>query len=131
VALLDHAHEMMRPALAALLAWLVPGLGHVYLGRYAKGLYFGGQILVIFVLGLWLGEGASVSATRFPFHIFGQWGAGLIAILSDHLLGSAPVGHTIDRLELGVVFTTVAGIMNVVVMVDAYETARRAEEPAT
>jgi hypothetical protein len=131
VALLDHAHDMLRPVLAAVLAWLVPGLGHLYLGRVRKGLYFGIQILVIFALGLWLGEGASVSGTRFPYHIYGQWGTGVIAILSDHLLGSVPVGHTIDRLELGVVFTTVAGIMNVVVMVDAYETARLEMEPAT
>ena len=28
------------PALAALLAWLVPGLGHVFQGRTAKGVLF-------------------------------------------------------------------------------------------
>ena len=39
--------------------------------------------------------------------------------------GVVPTGRTIDTLELGVVFTTVAGIMNVIVVVDAYETARR------
>jgi hypothetical protein len=35
-----------------------------------------------------------------------------------------PQGRTIDRLELGVVFATVAGILNVIALVDAYELAR-------
>jgi len=119
---------MVRPLIFTALAWAVPGLGHLAQGRVAKGLYFGVQILVVFGLGLWLGEGGSVSSLRWPYHIYGQWGAGLVTLLSDSLLGSQPLGHTVDRLELGVVFTTVAGIMNVVVMVDAYESARLREE---
>jgi hypothetical protein len=54
----------------------------------------------------------------------GQIGAGLAALLADGLLGSVPQPRTIDRLELGLVFTTVAGILNLVAMVDAYELAR-------
>ncbi len=116
-----------RALVAAVCAWLVPGLGHVILGRGAKALYLGGLVLVVFGLGVLLGEGASVSQERFPLHWYGQIGAGLPAILADALLGNRPTGHTIDRLELGVVFSTVAGIMNLVVMVDAYETVRRVE----
>jgi hypothetical protein len=117
----------MRPpsVIVALAAWAVPGLGHLLLGRVAKGLYFGLMILGIFVLGVCLGEGASVSAARFPIHIYGQGCAGIVAWIADRFFGSVPQGHTIDRLELGVVFTTVAGIMNVIAIVDAYEIARR------
>ena len=51
----------------------------------------------------------------------------LPAILAERLWGFDPLGRTVDRLEYGLVFTTVAGIMNLVVVVDAYETARREE----
>jgi len=116
---------MQPPALlVALAAWAVPGLGHLLLGRVGKALYFGLLIMGVFGLGLWLGQGASVSAARFPFHIYGQAGAGLPALLADRFLGSNAQGQTIDRLELGVVFTTVAGIMNIIATVDAYELAR-------
>jgi hypothetical protein len=116
---------MALPALViAAAAWAVPGFGHLLLGRPAKAAYFGLLILGIFGLGLWLGEGASVSRARFPFHIYGQLGAGVPALLADRFLGIIPQGRTIDRLELGVVFTTVAGIMNVIAIVDAYEIAR-------
>ncbi len=110
--------------IVTLAAWAVPGLGHLLLGRRAKAAYFGALILGVFGLGLWLAEGASVSWARNPFHIYGQLGAALPALLADRLLGHVPQGRTIDRLELGVVFTTVAGIMNIVATVDAYEIAR-------
>lgn len=115
----------MRALVAAAAAWACPGLGHVVVGRPAKALYFGGLVLGVFGLGLLLGEGAAVSTERFPLHWYGQMFAGVPALLADALLGARPTGHTIDRLELGVVFTTVAGILNTVVMVDVYEYTRR------
>ena len=105
-------------------AWAVPGLGHLLLGRRAKAAWFGLLILGTFGLGLVLGEGASVSSARYPWHMCGQIGVGLAALLADGLLGRAPQTHTIDRLELGLVYTAVAGILNLVAIVDAYELAR-------
>jgi len=121
------------PLLVVLAAWAVPGLGHLLLGRRAKAAWFGALILGTFGVGLLLGEGASVSSARYPWHMCGQIGAGLAALLADGLLGSRPQAGTIDRLELGLVFTAVAGILNFVAMVDAYELARGGrpgEEPA-
>lgn len=118
-----------RALLAALCAWAVPGLGHVILGRYAKALYFGVLVLGLYALGVWVGGGGSVSAARFPFHIYGQYGAGLPTLVAGWI-GAAPLGETIDRLELGLLMTTVAGILNIIVIVDAYETARREPSPA-
>lgn len=112
-----------RALYQTLLAWLLPGLGHLVQGRYAKAAYFGALVLGMYGLGVWLGEGASVSAARFPYHVYGQYGAGLPAFVAS-LLGAEPTGRTIDRLELGLVFTTVAGIMNVIVMIDVYEWRR-------
>jgi len=114
------APNVARSLYELFLGWILPGLGHVAQRRFAKAAYFGLLVLGTYGLGLWLGEGASVSAHRYPYHLIGQYGAGLPTFLSS-LLGELPTGHTIDRLELGVVFTTVAGILNVVVMVDAFE----------
>ena len=112
------------PFVVLLTAWLCPGLGHLILRRPAKAAWFGGLILGTFALGLWLGDGHSVSTARFPYHAWGQHAALLPAWLADTWLGSRAQGATQDRLELGVVFTTVAGIMNIVAIVDAYEIAR-------
>jgi hypothetical protein len=46
------ALPMERTALALVVAWLVPGLGHVILGRRARGLIFGALIWGSFTLGL-------------------------------------------------------------------------------
>ena len=120
---------MLRPLLMAFLTWLIPGLGHLAQKRLAKALYFGFLVLGTYALGVWLGDGGSVSAARYEWHVYGQYGAALPAYLAS-LMGAEPMGATVDRLELGVVFTTVAGILNVVVMVDAYEVARGQEQDA-
>ena len=114
----------LRALLMAALGWLVPGLGHAAQKHWPKAVYFAVLVLGTFGLGVWLGEGTSVSTDRAPWHIYGQYGAAIPAWIAEQI-GKAPAGHTIDRYELGLLFTTVAGILNVVVMVDAYETARR------
>lgn len=118
---------LVRAVAAAALGWAVPGLGHVVVRRPGKALYFGVLVLLTFGIGVWLGEGASVSPARFPYHWYGQVLAGLPAFAVEAWLGSAPVGETIDRLEVGLVFTTVAGILNLIVVADAYYIARGAE----
>jgi hypothetical protein len=121
----------MPAPLIALAAWILPGLGHILLGRTAKGLYLGGLILGAFAIGLILGQGYSVASVKFPYHWWGQVCAGAPALLANRFLGLRAQTQTIDRLELGVVFTTVAGIMNVVAIVDAYTIARTRGEPAS
>jgi hypothetical protein len=51
---------MKDPILAALLAWLVPGLGHWYQGRRAKAVLFFVCIMGLFVYGVFLGGGYRV-----------------------------------------------------------------------
>lgn len=43
------------PALAAFLAWLIPGLGHWYQGRHAKAVLYFLCIMGTFVFGVYLG----------------------------------------------------------------------------
>jgi hypothetical protein len=55
--------DLRDARLAAFLAWLVPGLGHVYQRRTGKGLLFMITILGIFAYGMWLGNGRVVYAS--------------------------------------------------------------------
>jgi len=60
--------DLKDPRLAAFLAWLVPGLGHAYQGRWAKSGLFFVCILGTFLSGLYFGEGRVVYASWRPEH---------------------------------------------------------------
>ncbi len=48
--------DLKDPALAAFLAWLIPGLGHLYQGRKAKAGLFFVCIIGTFLYGMYLGS---------------------------------------------------------------------------
>jgi hypothetical protein len=48
--------QLRDPELSAFLAWLIPGLGHLYQGRTAKAILFFVCIMGTFVYGLYLGS---------------------------------------------------------------------------
>ena len=78
------------PASAALLAFLIPGLGHLYQGRTAKAVLFFVCIMGTFVYGLYLGSGPEVGWGRVVYwawqpsdkrlYYFCQVGVGLPAM---------------------------------------------------
>jgi hypothetical protein len=55
--------ELGNRYLAAFYAWLMPGAGHFYQGRYAKGLLLSLTILTVYFVGFWLGDGRVVYAS--------------------------------------------------------------------
>jgi hypothetical protein len=142
--------ELRNPPLAALLAWLVPGLGHIYQGRTGKGLLFMICILSTWFFGLALADGHSVYASNRTIArqlVFGcQLGAGLPAApavmqgvyLRNHaepLWGgfmAPPIENGRQdelsewsyrygaRFDMGVLYTMIAGLLNVLAVFDAY-----------
>jgi hypothetical protein len=60
----DTSIDLKDPALAAFLAWLVPGLGHWYQGRRAKAVLYFICILGLFVYGLYLSGSSSLGYGR-------------------------------------------------------------------
>jgi MFS family permease len=60
------AIDLKNPALAALLSWLVPGLGQIYQGRSLKGGLFMASLVATLVAGLWIGGGNVVYASWRP-----------------------------------------------------------------
>ncbi len=81
--------DLKDPRLAAFLAWLVPGLGHMYQGRTGKGVLFFVCIVGTFYYGLYIGGGRVVYASTadvFSKQFLERWqyicqvGAGLPAL---------------------------------------------------
>jgi len=56
--------DLKDPAMAAFLAWLVPGLGHLYQGRRAKAALFFVCIMGTFVYGCYLGGSSTLGWGR-------------------------------------------------------------------
>lgn len=62
--------DLKDPVLAAFLGWLVPGLGHLYQGRTAKGILFLVSILGTFFYGVYLGGDREVGWGRVVYMSF-------------------------------------------------------------
>jgi hypothetical protein len=158
--------DLKDPRLAAFLAWLVPGLGHFYQRRTAKGVLFFVCIMGTFLYGLYIGNGQVVYASTTP-SVLSRWqylfqlGVGLPAtpalvqwMRAEENRGPLPVlgdimrpprlrgefkstdlaGNTVshpdevakwnhdsaDMFEMGTVYTIVAGLLNLLVICDAF-----------
>ena len=113
------------PYLICALAWAVPGCGHLWLGRRQKGVIFLITLPLMFFTGLWL-EGRI-----FPFELSQP----LVALAAFADLGiGAPyfvaklLGHGGGRVvaityEYGNAFGIVAGLLNMLVVLDAFDIA--------
>jgi uncharacterized protein DUF6677 len=65
--------DLKNPALAGVLAWLVPGLGHFYQGRMAKGIVFFACIMSTFTYGIYLGGSSELGWGRV---VYASWRPG-------------------------------------------------------
>ncbi len=61
------------PVLAAFLAWLVPGLGHLYQGRTAKAVLFFVCLMGTFLYGCYLGSGDKQHDVGWARVVYFQW----------------------------------------------------------
>ena len=155
--------DLKNRYIAALLAWLVPGLGHFYQGRQTKAGLFMVCILTTWILGFALGGGHVVYASWQPgdkrWHYFLQAGVGAAALPA--LLQGNHMNQMTDRdgftrdgyepmwggfmapphrpvveemtdevsawyatygagYEMGTWYTMIAGLLNILVIYDAY-----------
>lgn len=107
------------------LAWLVPGAGHFLLGANRQALVFFGVLMSMFVVGLALG------GRLFPLQLsqplvflsaLAEWTLGLPRLTA--LLGGFGGGDVVAAsYEYGNTFLIVAGLLNALVVLDAYDLA--------
>ncbi len=130
-------NSLSRIFIACFLAWVVPGAGHLYLRRYAHAAIFF-LIVTALVTSGWLISGEMHSLLR-PNSGEGLLqflaAVGNIALGSIHLifllLGWAPGGmeYSSQRTyEYGTTFIIVAALINILVMLDAFDHARGARK---
>jgi hypothetical protein len=116
-----------RPPLAAMaIAWLFPGMGHVYLGRRKIGFSFALIVTLTFLAGLSLqGRLYTVEAGQ-PLTMlatFAVFGAGLLNIVA-RLLSENPGGTILAATyEYGCAFLLTAGLMNLLLVLDVFDIA--------
>ena len=134
---IEQTENLETPRIAWLIglaAWAVPGLGHVLQRRWMRGLLLGGAVWLMFFLGLWLGG-----------HLFTVTDHGLAALV-QLLPMSANVGSGLLYLfcwltnagfaeqaqlvtyEYGNTFLLVAGLLNYLAALDAFDIAAGRKE---
>jgi len=111
--------------LLCLASWAMPGAGHLWLGRRSKGLIFLVALPMMFVMGI------ALHGRLFPFDV-SEWLVCLAAV-ADLGIGvpyfvSGALGYGAGEVravtyEYGNAFLIVAGLLNLLVVIDAYDVA--------
>ena len=121
----DRAQSSVNPYLVGVVAWLIPGGGHLWLGRWQKGVIFLVTLTLMFVFGLW------IEGRLFPFEFsqplvaleaFADIGIGIPYFVAKSM--SAGAGRVVAvTYEYGNAFIIVAGLLNMLVVLDAWDIA--------
>ena len=117
------------PLLAWILGWLLPGAGHWYLGQRARGAVLCATLVGCFAAGVLVG-GRSTVSTRHPdgpAYLVLQWGAGLPAAAAWAAGDPVPLDVAVSRRELGILYTLVPALLNMVAALDAAARAAGAD----
>ncbi len=121
----DAAASGASPALALLAGWLVPGAGHLLLGKWVRAALLMVSIVGMFAIGIALAGKVYTPNTGEPLDMLGfagDLGSGLLYGLARLLgWGQAPV--LVAVADYGTKFIVVAGLLNVVAAVDAHSLA--------
>ena len=120
--------------LVGVAAWFIPGLGHLMLKRWVRAALMGGAIWLCFFLGLWMGghmydlsngDEATSRALQGP-PMIANLGTGALYIVCWLLgIGFAddPAQAARATYEYGNTFLLIAGLLNYLVMLDAFDIA--------
>jgi len=119
---------------AILLAWLIPGAGHVLLKRPGRGALIALSVTVTYLLGLMMRgalfspqSGDLLTTVIYYGGFLSNLAAGVLYLLTV-MLGYSQAdiaGHVHDY---GTKFMVAAGLLNVLGMVDAFEIATRKKD---
>jgi hypothetical protein len=106
---------------ALLLTWIAPGLGHLYLGHRGKAILFFSIITFIYVFGMLLSDFLNVSLDRHAIYFAAQIFYGGATLIAELLTRNLRWVNANPLHDVGLLYTSVAGLLNIIVMVDIYE----------
>jgi hypothetical protein len=113
-----------RTIMAMVLAFLVPGAGHFYLGRRGRAAAFFGIIIFLFVVGvsidgrLYVPESGNLLGT---LAALASMGVGLPYFIARAV--GVPGDITSITFEYGTMFALSAGLMNLLLILDSFDIA--------
>ncbi len=115
------------PARWVLLAWLLPGLGHFMQGRRRRAWIVFGLLISLFALGTLFAEGTNLSRERHFYYWSGQFLIGAPALVGEWLGRGVRLDGALPLGDAGLVFACVAGLLNILAMIDVYAWAEDRE----
>jgi hypothetical protein len=131
---IERASKAETPPVAWLLglaAWAVPGLGHLLQRRWLRGVLVGGAVWVMFLVGLQLGghlfamgsKDTGLAGWLQGLPMIANFGSGLPYIFC--WLTNTGFAEDARRVtfEYGNTFLLVAGLLNYLAMLDAFDIA--------
>ena len=123
--LVEQSTRRVSPTIALIAGWLVPGAGHLLLGKWVRAVLLMASILGMFAIGIALRAKSTTPNTGEPLDMLGfvgDLGSGLLYGIARLLgWGQAPVLTAVA--DYGKMFIVVAGLLNVVAAVDAHSLA--------
>ena len=116
----------MSPWVIGFISWLVPGLGHILLGRTVRGVLSAATVLTMFVLGIMIGGhiyGLRESNEGLLSSLFGlcDLGSGILYFFSRFAGLAVNERPEQATAEYGSVFLMVAGLLNLILALDAFD----------
>jgi hypothetical protein len=125
--LLTRAAAAVLAPMIAIVAWFVPGLGHLLMRRWQRALAFFVAVGGLAVSGYWMRGNVFQPHSQDPFGTLGflaDAGSGVFYALSRVFEAAGPnVSRAVG--DYGTRFIAAAGIVNVLGVCDAYEIASR------
>ena len=123
----DQVEPALNKYLVAVLAWAVPGAGHLLLRRGRKGVIFFVTLTLMFATGLWLEGrifplGFDVSQPLVGLAAVADLGIGIPYFVAK-FMGQGAGRVVAITYEYGNAFAVVAGLLNMLVVLDAWDIA--------
>ena len=116
------ARTLSVPVLIVL-GWLVPGFGHLLLGRRLRALVFAVVILVSFIVGIALQGELILPRAGEPLSYLAavaSIGSGVLFVVA-RLLGLGDGVVTASSFEYGTSFLLMSGMMNLLLLLDIHD----------
>lgn len=115
-----------NPAVAAILAWIFPGLGHIYLRKTLRGLLFMALVAISLFVGLHLRGNLYRVLPRQPLSLLAT--AGAVGMGTPYFVLRQKMHYEGNVMgagyEYGTAFLLTAGLMNWLLILDALDIAR-------
>jgi len=127
--------SLLRVLIAGVLAWIMPGAGHFFIGERARGLVFMITIALTFWGGVAIGGVKNtVNPQERALWFLGQACAGVHPFLAIAWSRRVEIPSGADRArwiaygqmeDISIVYTAIAGMLNVLVILDVLGRAER------